>query len=175
MAEIPNLLISRPEKSGTPTLLVSGRADPRRASPRRARARSRPPRAPPPPQYVTHRKGQVDFKVSPVKKLEDGSWVYCETMEDPETTGYFKHTVDGDSQEIAFFATAPKKWCMKFATSATAGGVWACTTDAGAGEFAKTATVLDAAPAPSKFGAGGLPKGQVNLGESEEGWGNAWD
>ena len=64
---------------------------------------------------------------------------------------------------------------MKFATSATAGGVWACTTDAGAGEFAKTATVLDATPAASKFGAGGLPKGQVNLGEVEEGWGNAWD
>ena len=32
-------------------------------------------------QYVTHRKGQVDFKVSPVKQLEDGTWEYCETME----------------------------------------------------------------------------------------------
>lgn len=90
--------------------------------------------------------------------------------QDPETTGYFKHTVSGDEQEIAFFATAPKKWCIKFATTGAANGVWTCTTDGGAGEFTKTATVLDVVPAPSKFGAGGLPKGQVNLGEQEEGW-----
>jgi hypothetical protein len=95
--------------------------------------------------------------------------------QDPETTGYFKATTDGDAQEIAFFATAPKKWCWKFSTDEKKdAGVWKCTTDGG-GDFAKTATVLDVTPAPSKFGAGGLPKGQVNLGETDESWGNAWD
>ena len=52
--------------------------------------------------------------------------------------------------------------------------MWKCTTDGG-GDFAKTATELDVSPAASKFGAGGLPKGQVNLGEVDESWGNAWD
>ena len=94
--------------------------------------------------------------------------------QDPETTGYFKHTVDAadGSQEIAFFATAPKKWCLKFATTPAANGVWTCTNEGG-GEYVKTATVLDVVPAPSKFGAGGLPKGQVNLGDAGEDWGDA--
>jgi len=36
---------------------------------------------------MTHRTGQVDFKVNPCKKLEDGTWEFCESIADPETTG----------------------------------------------------------------------------------------
>ena len=231
--EIPNLMISRPEREGGPTLLVSFLTPLNHVlylnlcgqlknvifhaflyfpcSQLLTHFHAAPHiQIYPIVQYVTHRKGQVDFKVSPVKQLEDGTWEYCETMEvrfitlhlnfstpfcphaltltprhhplptprppihqDPETTGYFKHTVDaatGD-QEIAFFATAPKKWCLKFSVTPAAEGVWTCTNEGG-GAYTKTATVADVAPAASKFGAGGLPKGQVNLGVEGEDWGS---
>ena len=71
MVEVGNLLVSRPEKSGTPTLFL-----------------------------FSHKAGSVDFKYAPCKQLEDGSWEYCETMEDPETTGYFKAALDGTTVDI---------------------------------------------------------------------------
>jgi hypothetical protein len=112
----------------------------------------------------------VDFKVSPVKQLEDGSWEYAETMQDPETIGYYKVSVEGDKLDM--FATAPKKWCHKFVKEAD--GSWKCTND-GMPE-PMTAVATDIKPAPSKFGAGGLPKGQVNLGSEEdnEGFNALW-
>lgn len=50
---------------------------------------SRPNKPGEPPTYLlmTHRTGQVDFKVNPCKKLEDGIWEFCESIADPETTG----------------------------------------------------------------------------------------
>lgn len=50
---------------------------------------SRPNKPGEPPTYLlmTHRTGQVDFKVNPCKKLEDGTWEFCESIADPETTG----------------------------------------------------------------------------------------
>lgn len=37
-----------------------------------------------------------------------------------------------------------------------------------------TAVITDIAPAPSKIGAGGLPKGQVNLGEQDDSFNALW-
>jgi len=96
-----------------------------------------------------------------VKQIEDGSWEYCETIADPETTGNFKMAVDGSSVDV--FATAPRKWCKKFLKEAD--GSYKCISPDFPGT---TAVASDIKPAPSKFGAGGLPKGMVNLPEPDE-------
>jgi hypothetical protein len=102
----------------------------------------------------------VDFKLAVVRCVE-GAWEYFDTMADPETTGNFKLAVDGSSLDL--FATAPRKWCMKFVKEAD--GSWKCISPDYPGT---TAVASDMTPAPSKLGAGGLPKGQVNLGEQDE-------
>ena len=131
MAELPNLLVTRPNKAGeAPTLL-----------------------------FLSHRPGQVDFKINPVKQTEEG-WEYFDTLADPETTGNFKLAVDGSTLDL--YATAPRKWVMKFASE---GGKWQCKSAEFPGTFAEPS---DMKPAPSKLGAGGLPKGSINLGEQEE-------
>ena len=131
MAELPNLLVTRPNKPGeAPTLL-----------------------------FLSHRPGQVDFKINPVKQAEEG-WEYFDTLADPETTGNFKLAVDGSTLDL--YATAPRKWVMKFASE---GGKWQCKSAEFPGTFAEPS---DMKPAPSKLGAGGLPKGSINLGEQEE-------
>lgn len=40
-------------------------------------------------QLFTHKAKSVDFKLNPCKQLEDGSWEFVETFDDPETTGAF--------------------------------------------------------------------------------------
>ena len=109
---------------------------------------------------LTHRTGQVDFKLAVVRCIEE-KWEYFDTMADPETTGNFKAAVDGSTLDL--FATAPRKWCMKFVKEAD--GSWRCISPDYPGT---TAVASDITPAPSKLGAGGLPKGQVNLGEQDE-------
>jgi hypothetical protein len=129
--ELPNLLVTRPNKAGeAPTLL-----------------------------FLSHRPGQVDFKINPVKQAEEG-WEYFDTLADPETTGNFKLAVDGSTLDL--YATAPRKWVMKFVSE---GGKWQCKSAEFPGTFAEPS---DMKPAPSKLGAGGLPKGSINLGEQEE-------
>ena len=116
---------------------------------------------------LTHRTGQVDFKLAVVRCIEE-TWEYFDTMADPETSGNFKAAVDGSTLDL--FATAPRKWCMKFVKEAD--GSWRCISPDYPGT---TAVASDITPAPSKLGAGGLPKGQVNLGEQDEDvrWGGA--
>ena len=58
-----------------------------------------------------------------VRQIEDGSWEFFDTMADPETTGNFKLSVEGDKLDV--FAMAPRKWCMKFVKEAD--GSWKCT------------------------------------------------
>jgi hypothetical protein len=131
--ELPSLLVTRPNKPGEPDTLL----------------------------LLTHRAGQVDFKLAVVRNVEGSGWEYFDTMADPETTGSFKLAVDGSTLDV--FATAPRKWCMKFVREAD--GSYKCTSPDYPGT---TAVACDISPAPSKLGAGGLPKGQVNLGEQDE-------
>ena len=86
----------------------------------------------------------MDFKYTPCKQLEDGTWEYCETLNDPETTGYFKQAADGSTIDI--FAAAPKKWCLKFVKKED--DTFECTND-GLGTTAVLAPA-DLKPAPSK-------------------------
>ena len=119
-----------------------------------------PPPPPPPPN--THTSFPHSHRYAPFKKLEDGSFEYVETMEDPETTGYFKQAPDGSTVDI--FAVQPKKWCLKFVKEAD--GSYRCTNDG-----IRTTAIdapADSKPAPSKIGAGGLPKGHVNMGDQDE-------
>ena len=109
---------------------------------------------------LTHRAKQVDFKFQVVRQV-DGAWEFFDTMADPETTGNFKLSADGNSLDV--FATAPRKWCKKFVKEAD--GSWKCISPDFPGT---TAVASDITPAPSKLGAGGLPKGMVNLGDDDE-------
>ena len=110
---------------------------------------------------LTHRPKQVDFKFQVVRLVEGSGWEFFDTMADPETTGNFKLSADGNSLDI--FATAPRKWCKKFVKEAD--GSWKCISPDFPGT---TAVASDITPAPSKLGAGGLPKGMVNLGDDDE-------
>ena len=130
--ELGQLLLTRPNKPGEPATQL----------------------------LLTHRAGQVDFKLAVVRCV-DGAYEYFDTMQDPETTGNFRLAVDGSTLDV--FATAPRKWVKKFVKEAD--GSWKCTSPDFPGT---TAVASDISPAPSKLGAGGLPKGQVNLGEQDE-------
>jgi len=69
--------------------------------------------------------------------------------------------IDGSTLDV--YATAPKKWVKKFVKEAD--GSYKCIS----AEFpGTTATPTDITPKPSLLGAGGLPKGMVNLGEVDE-------
>lgn len=76
--------------------------------------------------------------------------------------GYFKVPAD-DRLEI--YAQAPKKWCQKWVK---VDGEWKCA------DPQATAIPSDITPLPSKIGAGGLPKGQVNLGEQDDSFNALW-
>ena len=128
--------------------------------PCRPQTRPNKPGEPATELLLTHRTGQVDFKLAVVRCV-DGAYEYFDTMADPETTGNFRLSVDGNTLEI--YATAPRKWFMRFLKEAD--GSWKCVSPDYPGT---TAVASDITPAPSKLGAGGLPKGQVNLGEQDE-------
>jgi hypothetical protein len=126
-----------------------------------AQTRPNKPGEPATQLLLTHRVGQVDFKLAVVRNVEGSGWEFFDTMADPETTGSFKLAVDGSTLDL--FATAPRKWCMKFVREAD--GSFKCISPDYPGT---TAVASDMTPAPSKLGAGGLPKGQVNLGDQDE-------
>ena len=89
-----------------------------------------------------------------------------QSFEDPETTGYMKVTDEG---ELWLFATAPKKWCLKMKKGSEEGS-WVCHNDRG-----QTAVPSgDIKPKPSLLGAGGLPKGAVNVGEIDDEFSPLW-